>query len=114
MHVYEDKDGRLVIDMEGDLIIYGHKVIRSDAFSKSKYTVTNGVFIANRDDSTRRQKLRTIFGIVRQSFALRKRIKELEERNAILTAQLAAADEQIKFAFERLQSLRNSTFKEVK
>lgn len=46
--------------------------------------------------------------------ALRKRIKELEERNAILTAQLAAADGQIKFAFERLQSLRNSTFKEVK
>lgn len=69
MHVYEDKDGRLVIDMEGDLIISGHKVIRFDAFSKSKYTVTNGVFITNRDDSTRRQKLRTIFGIVRQSFA---------------------------------------------
>lgn len=69
MHVYEDKDGRLVIDMEGDLIVSGRKGVGFDASIKSNCTLTNVVFITTRNDSTRRQKLKTIFGIVKQSFA---------------------------------------------
>lgn len=57
MHIYKEKDGRIVIDFEGDLIVSGHGPIRISDFEKQPLTVTNGVFCLSQNDDKFKDKI---------------------------------------------------------
>ena len=60
MHIYKDKDGRIVIDLEGDLVVSANGPVRISNFGETPLTLTGGVFCLKQKDDGFKDKIKKL------------------------------------------------------
>lgn len=58
MHIYKDKDGRIVIDLEGDLVVSANGPVRISNFGETPLTLTGGVFCLKQENDGIKDKIK--------------------------------------------------------
>lgn len=67
MHIYKDKDGRIVIDLEGDLVVSANGPVRISNFEDTPMTLKSGVFCLSQNDDKFKDKINKLLFALRHS-----------------------------------------------